>query len=88
MGGLLAHTLVSDSGNFLWNVFANRPLDTLSLLPAERSTILQYFFSVIRIVLTGSFFWPCPIVEVGWLPALLAALVTGWFGIPESRRKR
>ena len=44
MGGLLAHTLASDSGNFLWNVFANRPLDTLSLRPAERSTILQYFF--------------------------------------------
>jgi hypothetical protein len=44
MGGLLAHTLVSDSDNSLWNVFANKPLNTLSLTAAERSTILQYFF--------------------------------------------
>jgi pimeloyl-ACP methyl ester carboxylesterase len=44
MGGLLAHTLVSDSDNTLWNVFANRPLATLSLRPAERSIISQYFF--------------------------------------------
>jgi hypothetical protein len=36
--------LVSDSDNSLWNVFANKPLNTLSLTAAERSTILQYFF--------------------------------------------
>jgi hypothetical protein len=35
MGGLLAHTLVSDCGNPLWNAFANKPLGTLSLQPAE-----------------------------------------------------
>jgi hypothetical protein len=43
MGGLLAHTLVSDSNNTLWNAFANRPLAALSLRPAERSMISQYF---------------------------------------------
>jgi pimeloyl-ACP methyl ester carboxylesterase len=44
MGGLLAHTLVSDSNNTLWNALANRPLAALSLRPAERSMISQYFF--------------------------------------------
>ena len=44
MGGLLAHTLVSDSENALWNAVANKPLDALSLQPAERSMIFQYFF--------------------------------------------
>jgi pimeloyl-ACP methyl ester carboxylesterase len=44
MGGLLAHTLVSDSNDGLWNVFANRPLASLSLQPAERSMLLRYFF--------------------------------------------
>jgi pimeloyl-ACP methyl ester carboxylesterase len=44
MGGLLAHTLVSDSDNALWNAFANKPLGTLSLQPAEKASILQYFF--------------------------------------------
>ena len=31
MGGLLKHTLVSDSGENLWNVFATKPLNSLSL---------------------------------------------------------
>ena len=44
MGGLLAHTLVSDSGDRLWNVFATRPLNSLSLSASEKDTILQYFF--------------------------------------------
>ena len=44
MGGLLAHTLVSDSGNKLWNVFATKPLNSLSLSASEKDTILQYFF--------------------------------------------
>jgi len=44
MGGLLAHTLVSDSGDTLWNVFATRPLNGLSLSASEKDTILQYFF--------------------------------------------
>src|SRR6516225_471668 len=44
MGGLLAHTLVSDSGDRLWNVFATRPLNSLSLSTSEQDTILQYFF--------------------------------------------
>jgi hypothetical protein len=44
MGGLLAHTLVSDSRDTLWNVFATKPLNGLSLSANEKHTILQYFF--------------------------------------------
>jgi hypothetical protein len=36
MGGLLAHTLVSDSGDALWNAFANKPFDSLLLSPSEK----------------------------------------------------
>jgi pimeloyl-ACP methyl ester carboxylesterase len=43
MGGLLAHTLVSDSGNKLWNVFATKPLNSLSLSASEKDALLQYF---------------------------------------------
>jgi pimeloyl-ACP methyl ester carboxylesterase len=44
MGGLLAHTLVSDSGDALWNTFANRPLNSLALPPNEKDLVLKYFF--------------------------------------------
>jgi pimeloyl-ACP methyl ester carboxylesterase len=44
MGGLLAHTLVSDSGDRLWNVFATRPLNSLSLSASEKDSLLRYFF--------------------------------------------
>ncbi len=44
MGGLLAHTLVSDSGDALWNAFATRPLNSLSLSAGEKALILEYFF--------------------------------------------
>jgi pimeloyl-ACP methyl ester carboxylesterase len=44
MGGLLAHTLVSDSGDTLWHVFATRPLNSLSLSASEKDTVLRYFF--------------------------------------------
>src|ERR1700756_564729 len=44
MGGLLAHTLVSDSGDALWNVFANKPLNSLALTPSEKDLISQYLF--------------------------------------------
>jgi pimeloyl-ACP methyl ester carboxylesterase len=45
MGGLLAHTLVSDSGDALWNVFATRPLNSLKNLPPDvKDSILKYFF--------------------------------------------
>jgi len=44
MGGLLAHTLVSDSGDALWNVFANRPLNSLVLPIADRNLELRYFY--------------------------------------------
>jgi pimeloyl-ACP methyl ester carboxylesterase len=44
MGGLLAHTLVSDSGDALWNVFATKPLNSLKLPPDVKDSILKYFF--------------------------------------------
>jgi pimeloyl-ACP methyl ester carboxylesterase len=44
MGGLLAHTLVSDSGDALWNVFATKPFKSLTLSPNEKDLILRYFF--------------------------------------------
>jgi pimeloyl-ACP methyl ester carboxylesterase len=44
MGGILAHTLVSDSGNAVWNSFANKPFNSLSLRPEERKLVLGIFF--------------------------------------------
>ena len=44
MGGLLAHTLVSDSGAALWNVFATKPLNSLKLPADVKDLILRYFF--------------------------------------------
>ncbi|MBV8102573.1 MAG: alpha/beta hydrolase [Verrucomicrobia bacterium] len=44
MGGLLAHTLISDSGDALWNAFANKPLNSLSLPADEKESIQHYFF--------------------------------------------
>jgi hypothetical protein len=44
MGGLLAHTLVSDSGDALWNVFATKPLNSLKVPADVKDLILRYFF--------------------------------------------
>jgi pimeloyl-ACP methyl ester carboxylesterase len=44
MGGMLAHTLVSDSGDALWNAFSNKPLNSLALPPSEKDLVLRYFF--------------------------------------------
>ena len=44
MGGLLAHTLVSDSGDALWNAFATKPLNSLKLPPDVKASILKYFY--------------------------------------------
>jgi pimeloyl-ACP methyl ester carboxylesterase len=44
MGGLLAHTLVSDSRDALWNAFATKPLNSLTLSADEKDLILKYFF--------------------------------------------
>ena len=44
MGGLLAHTLVSDTGENLWNVFVTKPLNSLSLSADEKNALLEYFF--------------------------------------------
>jgi len=44
MGGLLAHTLVSDSGNALWDAFANKPFNRLTLPADEKALVLRYFF--------------------------------------------
>ena len=35
MGGLLAHTLVSDSSDALWNAFANKPFNSYPSRPAK-----------------------------------------------------
>jgi pimeloyl-ACP methyl ester carboxylesterase len=43
MGGILAHTLVSDSGDALWNSFATRPFNSLALPPEEKNLISDYF---------------------------------------------
>ena len=44
MGGLLAHTLVSDSGDAIWNEFATRPFKSLSLSQEEKKVSTGYFF--------------------------------------------
>jgi pimeloyl-ACP methyl ester carboxylesterase len=44
MGGLLSHTLVSDSGDALWNVFATKPLNSLKLSADDKDLILKYFY--------------------------------------------
>ena len=44
MGGLLAHTLVSDSGDALWNAFATKPLNSLKLPADVKDLVLRYFF--------------------------------------------
>src|SRR5580692_10731575 len=44
MGGLLAHTLVSDSRDALWNVFATKPLNSLTLPADDRDLMQKYFF--------------------------------------------
>jgi pimeloyl-ACP methyl ester carboxylesterase len=44
LGGLLAHTLVSDSGDAVWNAFANRPLNSLVLPVTDRNLMLKYFY--------------------------------------------
>jgi pimeloyl-ACP methyl ester carboxylesterase len=44
MGGLLAHTLVSDSGDALWNVFATKPLNSLTLPAGDKDLMMKYFF--------------------------------------------
>src|SRR5260370_39624461 len=44
MGGLLAHTLVSDSVDALWNAFANKPFNGLSLPVAAKHLLSGDFF--------------------------------------------
>src|SRR5260221_5685016 len=44
ISGLLGHTLVSDSGDALWNVFATKPVNSLTLSVDEKDVILKYFF--------------------------------------------
>ncbi len=44
MGGILAHTLVSDSGDTLWNSFATKPLKSLELPREEKTLIAGKFF--------------------------------------------
>jgi pimeloyl-ACP methyl ester carboxylesterase len=44
MGGLLAHTLVSESGDSLWKGIANKPLNGLALSAGVRDLFSRYFF--------------------------------------------
>jgi pimeloyl-ACP methyl ester carboxylesterase len=44
MGGLLAHTLVSDSGDAVWSGVANKPFNDLTLSASVRQAIEGYFF--------------------------------------------
>jgi pimeloyl-ACP methyl ester carboxylesterase len=44
MGGLLAHTLVSASGDAVWKGFANKPLNGLTLSTGVRDLLSKYFF--------------------------------------------
>jgi pimeloyl-ACP methyl ester carboxylesterase len=44
MGGLLAHTLVSESGDALWKGFANKPLKDLVLSAGVRDRLSSYFY--------------------------------------------
>jgi len=44
MGGLLAHTLVSESGDALWKGFANEPLSGLALSAGVRDLFSRYFY--------------------------------------------
>jgi pimeloyl-ACP methyl ester carboxylesterase len=44
MGGLLAHTLVSESGDALWKGFANKPLNSLVLPASVKDLLISYFF--------------------------------------------
>jgi hypothetical protein len=45
MGGLLAHTLVSDSSDSLWNAFATKPFTSLTLSADEKHLISGYFLN-------------------------------------------
>ena len=44
MGGILAHTLVSDSGDAVWDSFATRPFKSLALSPEQKKIATGYFF--------------------------------------------
>jgi pimeloyl-ACP methyl ester carboxylesterase len=44
MGGILTHTLVSDSGDAVWDSFATRPFKSLALSPEQKKIVTGYFF--------------------------------------------
>jgi triacylglycerol esterase/lipase EstA (alpha/beta hydrolase family) len=44
MGGLLAHTLVSDSNDELWNAVAKNPFKSLALSAHEKKVLSGFFF--------------------------------------------
>jgi hypothetical protein len=74
MGGILAHTLVSDSGDTLWNSFATKPLNRLALSPEEKKWIAEL---LLLSASTESFFWRCRIAVVAWPEVLWGALAIG-----------
>ncbi len=59
MGGLISKLQVSDSGNDIWNLAANRPLDEIRADPVDRERLREVFFFtpqpfVRRVVMIGT----------------------------------
>ena len=44
MGGILAHTLVAEIGDNLWNVFSNDPFDRMDIDTSQKETIRRLLF--------------------------------------------
>jgi pimeloyl-ACP methyl ester carboxylesterase len=44
MGGLISKLQVSESGNEIWNLAANRPLDEIRAAPADRERLREVFY--------------------------------------------
>src|SRR6202011_5036621 len=83
MGGLLAHTLVSYSGDALWNVFATKPLNSLTLPADDRDLMQKYFYfhhqtSIDRVIF----------LSVPPRGSSLAGGVVGTLGNPLIRRSK
>jgi hypothetical protein len=83
MGGVLAHTLVSDSGDGLWDAFANRPFKSLTLPPELKKAALGYFFFRHNPSIDRVAFSQCHITEADLPPELSGALRTGSSGTPK-----
>jgi hypothetical protein len=88
MGGLLAHTLVSDTGETLWNVFATKPLNSLSLSAEEKNALLEYFFFRHQPAIDRLIFLAVPHRGNRLADGIVAVLLTGLSGAPKAQPKR